>query len=178
MLSNAAFSGIVPPPTSCLSLFPTAHGVISSRQCCPAISRRLARDAARYRLPRRPRPRPRLYPRMTPRRDHTEGNKNHLLRLQPEAAAGFHEASGNDAAMSASDAGSSAAGPSLATLFALSSLIPHREDSDVAQAGPSTDDNFCGSKAGATFRLAMVSIGSGLRTRTSQRCRNTLPSDA
>ena len=27
-------------------------------------------------------------------------------------------------------------------LFALSSLIPHRENPDLAQAGPSTDDNF------------------------------------
>jgi hypothetical protein len=32
--------------------------------------------------------------------------------------------------------------------------------------------HFCGSKAGATFRLAMVSIGSGLKRRASQRCRN------
>ena len=32
-------------------------------------------------------------------------------------------------------------GPGLATPFVLSSLVPHhREDSDVAQAGPSTDD--------------------------------------
>jgi hypothetical protein len=28
------------------------------------------------------------------------------------------------------------------------------------------------SKAGATLRLAMFSIGSGLKTRASQRCRN------
>ena len=57
-------------------------------------------------------------------------------------------------------------------LFALSSLIPHRENSDLAQAGPSTDDNFCGSKAGATFCLAIISIGSGLKPRASQRGRN------
>jgi hypothetical protein len=44
-------------------------------------------------------------------------------------------------------------------------LVPHREDSDVAQAGPSTDDNFYGSKAGATFRLAMISIGTRLKPR-------------
>jgi hypothetical protein len=31
---------------------------------------------------------------------------------------------------------------------------------------------FCGSKAGATFCLAMISISSGLKTRASQRCRN------
>ena len=29
-----------------------------------------------------------------------------------------------------------------------------------------------------TFRFAMISIGSGLKSRASQRCRNTLPSDA
>jgi hypothetical protein len=77
LLSNAVFSRIVPPPTGRVSLFATAHGVLSSIQCCPAISRRLARDAARYRLPRRPRPR--LYPRMTPPRSY-RGNKNHLYR--------------------------------------------------------------------------------------------------
>jgi hypothetical protein len=33
---------------------------------------------------------------------------------------------------------------------------------------------FCGSKVGATFRLARISIGSGLKPRASQRCRNTL----
>jgi hypothetical protein len=32
---------------------------------------------------------------------------------------------------------------------------------------------LCGSKAGATFRLAKISIGSGLKPRASQRCRNT-----
>ena len=31
---------------------------------------------------------------------------------------------------------------------------------------------FCGSKAGAAFRLAMISIGSGVKPRASQRCRN------
>jgi hypothetical protein len=31
---------------------------------------------------------------------------------------------------------------------------------------------FCGSKAGATFRLAMVSIVSGVKPRASQRRRN------
>jgi hypothetical protein len=31
---------------------------------------------------------------------------------------------------------------------------------------------FCGSKAGATFRLAMISIGSGLESLASQRRRN------
>ena len=31
---------------------------------------------------------------------------------------------------------------------------------------------FCGSKAGATFRCAMIPIGSGLKPRASQRCRN------
>ena len=30
------------------------------------------------------------------------------------------------------------------------------------------------SKAGATFCLAMISIGSGLKTRASQRCRNNV----
>jgi hypothetical protein len=40
--------------------------------------------------------------------------------------------------------------------------------------GPSTHDNFCGSKAGATFCLAMISIGSDLKPRTSQRRRNIL----
>ena len=49
---------------------------------------------------------------------------------------------------------------------------PFARSSLVARAGPSTDDNFCGSKAGATFRLAMISIGSGLKPRASQRCRN------
>jgi hypothetical protein len=44
-------------------------------------------------------------------------------------------------------------GPGLATLFAVSSLVPHREDSDVAEP-------VCGSRAGATFRLAMISIRS------------------
>jgi hypothetical protein len=50
--------------------------------------------------------------------------------------------------------------------------VPHRQNSDVAQAGPSTDDNFCGSKAGATFGFAKISMGSGLKLRASQRCRN------
>ena len=45
-------------------------------------------------------------------------------------------------------------GPVSRPLFALSSLVPHREDCDVAWVGPSTGDHFCGSKAGATFRLA------------------------
>ena len=36
---------------------------------------------------------------------------------------------------------------------------------------------FYGSKAGATFRLAMVSIGSGVKPRASQRCRNNYFSD-
>jgi hypothetical protein len=31
---------------------------------------------------------------------------------------------------------------------------------------------FCGSKAGVTFCLAMISISSGLKTRASQRHRN------
>jgi hypothetical protein len=31
---------------------------------------------------------------------------------------------------------------------------------------------FCGSKAGATFGLAIISISSGLKTRVSQRHRN------
>jgi Helix-turn-helix domain of resolvase len=31
---------------------------------------------------------------------------------------------------------------------------------------------FCGSKTGATFCLAMISISSGLKLRASQRCRN------
>ena len=31
---------------------------------------------------------------------------------------------------------------------------------------------FCGSKAGATFSLAMISTGGGLESLTSQRCRN------
>ena len=33
---------------------------------------------------------------------------------------------------------------------------------------------FCGSKAGATFCLAVISIGSGLKPRASQRCRNNV----
>ena len=57
-------------------------------------------------------------------------------------------------------------------LFALSSLVSHREDAEVARAGPSIRDHFCGSKAGVTFCLAMISIGSGLKSRTSQRCHN------
>jgi hypothetical protein len=44
--------------------------------------------------------------------------------------------------------------------------------------GPSAHDNFCGSKAGATLCLAMISIGSGLKPRVSQRYRNILPCDA
>jgi hypothetical protein len=31
---------------------------------------------------------------------------------------------------------------------------------------------FLGSKAGATFYLAKISMGSGLKLRASQRCRN------
>jgi len=38
--------------------------------------------------------------------------------------------------------------------------------------GPFFRSPFCSSKAGATFRLAMISIDSDLKPRASQRCRN------
>ena len=38
--------------------------------------------------------------------------------------------------------------------------------------GTSTDDKFSGSRAGATFCLAMISIGRSVKSRASQRCRN------
>ena len=44
--------------------------------------------------------------------------------------------------------------------------------------GTARSQSLCGSKAGATLCLALISIGRGVKPRASQRCRNTLPSDA
>ena len=55
-------------------------------------------------------------------------------------------------------------GPDLATPFCL--ILASSLGRSIQRV------QLCGSKAGATFCLAMISIGSGLKPRASQRCRN------
>ena len=58
-------------------------------------------------------------------------------------------------------------GSSLATFFIYPRCSPGRLDTSERP-----HDDLCGAKAGATFCLAMISIGSGLKPRASQRYRN------